>query len=298
MRFVPWRLCALAVWLALPGARVSATDEIIAVESVVLRPLVEAEVPARRTGQLAKIVVHEGATVAEGDVLASLDGRAARMAVRQAQIERDQAATILANELSIEYADKALEVARAELARSLQSNEQFPNSISDSQLDVERLTVEKLQLERRQAEHELELRRFELQLKESALAAAELDLELHDVRAPFAGAVALVRARAGEWVEPGATVVRLVAIDRLRAEGFAPAEAASDALVGAKVQFTLAANGAEYGDAEPVVVAGVVGFVSPEVDPVTGQVRLWAELDNAERRLRPGQQGAMLIHSP
>jgi RND family efflux transporter MFP subunit len=289
----PWRLRALVVCLALPAAMVAAqASDVIEIDSVVLRPLVEAEIPARQTGVLAEILATEGATVQEGDLLASLDSRVAQLAVEKAQLERAQAAAVLANELSIEYADKALEVARAELARSLESNEQFPNSISDSQLDVERLTVEKLQLERRQAEHELELQRFELQVKDNALAAAQLELDLHEVRGPFVGVVALVRERVGEWVEPGDAVLRLVAIDRLRAEGFAPADVASDALVGTEVQFTLAPGDHD----DPVVVAGVVRFVSPEVDPVNGQVRLWAELDNADRRLRPGQQGQLQIH--
>jgi RND family efflux transporter MFP subunit len=265
--------------------------ETLTVDAVVLRPLVEAEVPARQTGVLARIAVDEGAKV-EGDaVLASLDDRAARLAVKKAQLEREQAAAKLANELTIEYADKALEVARAELRRSQESNEQFPNSISDSQLDVERLTVEKLELERKQAEHELALLRFDLQLKENELEAAELQLDLHAVRAPFAGVVALVRGRAGEWVEPGALVLRLVAIDKLRAEGFAPAEAVTDAMTGAAVRFRL--EGVEEARFE-----GRLAFVSPEIDPVTRQVRIWAEIDNVDRRLRPGQQGQLLLEAP
>ena len=109
--------------------------------------------------------------------------------------------------MRIEYAAKALEVARAELRRSEESIEKFAKSISQSQLDVERLTVEKLQLELRQAERERELARFDLRLKEIALEAARLQRDLHDVRAPFAGVVTLVRARAGEWVQPGDRIV-------------------------------------------------------------------------------------------
>jgi macrolide-specific efflux system membrane fusion protein len=36
-------------------------------------------------------------------------------------------------------------------------------------------------------------------------------------------------------------------------------------------------------------------FVSPEVDPITGQVRVWAEIDNREARLRPGQPARMSV---
>jgi RND family efflux transporter MFP subunit len=276
------------------AAPLAAYAEDLTIDAVVLRPMVEAEVPARQTGVLANIAVEEGAAVKAGQSLAALDDRAARLAVAKAQLEREQVFAKASNQLRIHYADKALEVARAEMKRSAESNEQFARSISQSQLDVERLTVEKLELERQQAEHDIALEKFELQLKENAVEAAKLELELHAVRAPFAGVVALVRGRPGEWVEPGAPVLRLVAIDRLRAEGFAPADAANGQLVGAKVRFTLVA---EPGETPPFSggVEGVLRFVSPEVDPVSRQVRIWAEIDNRELQLRPGQQGQLLI---
>jgi multidrug efflux pump subunit AcrA (membrane-fusion protein) len=286
----------------------------ITLDSVVLRPIVEAETPARQVGVLDRIVVAEGATVAAGDVLAALDDRTAKLAVQKAELERDQAQAKVENDLRIQYADKALDVARAEMQRSIESNGQFANSISQSQLDVERLTVEKLELERKQAQRDMESDRFDLQLKETALAAAQLELELHSVRAPFAGVVALVRGRVGEWVQPGAPVLRLVAVDVLRAEGFAPASAVDGLAVGATVRFT-PGNEAERDPAErrggekraattpledsgratPTEFVGKVGFISPETDPVTHQIRLWAEIDNHDHRLRPGQQGQLHI---
>jgi macrolide-specific efflux system membrane fusion protein len=287
-------MCIAIVIAAAIGARSHAGDPLV-VRAVVLRPLVEAEVPARQVGLLQRIAVEEGAAVEAGDLLASLDDRIAALALRQAEIEAAQARAKAANELSLEYADKALEVARAELNRSQESNEKFPNSISGSQLDVERLTVEKLELERRQAEHELELARFDLHLKETARDAARLQLQLHAIEAPFAGVVALVRARAGEWVEPGAPVVRLLAVDPLRAEGFAPADAVNANLLGTEAAFRLAIDEEANADDNPVTFTGVIRFVSPEVDPVTGQVRIWAEIHNPDRRLRPGQQGQLLL---
>jgi len=289
-RSIALSLCLLAS-VAASAQRVFAEDLII--DSVVLRPLVEAEVPARQTGVLAEIAVEEGATVKAGDLLATLDDRAAKLAVAKAELERAQVHAKATNELRIEYADKALEVARAEMKRSSESNDKFARSISQSQLDVERLTVEKLELERRQAEHDVEIDRYELQLKENAVETAKLDLELHGVRAPFAGVVALVRGRAGEWVEPGAPVLRLVAVDRLRAEGFAPASIVASAPVGSRVKFAIAREG----EAAPAndAIEGTLKFISPEIDPVTGQVRIWAEINNAAGQLRPGQQGLLLL---
>ena len=52
-------------------------------------------------------------------------------------------------------------------------------------------------------------------LEPCLVEAAKLELELHSVRAPFAGVVSLVRGRPGEWVEPGSPVLRLVAIDKV-----------------------------------------------------------------------------------
>jgi macrolide-specific efflux system membrane fusion protein len=40
---------------------------------------------------------------------------------------------------------------------------------------------------------------------------------------------------------------------------------------------------------------GRVAFVSPEVDPITGQVRVWAEIENRNGRLRTGQSAKMKI---
>jgi len=264
----------------------TAETTLLRIESVVLRPLHAAEVPAQQTGLLRQIVIEEGQQVAQGQVLALLDARQAKLAVARAKLEYAQAEAKAKNEISILYAEKALEVAKAELRRSSESIEQFAKSISQSQLDVERLTVEKLTLERRQAEHELVLERFGVQLRQTELDAAQLQLSQHQLTAPFAGRVVLVWGRVGEWVEIGAPVLRLVAIDKLRAEGFMLADQASTDLVGKQVTLSVA-NGK--------TVTGTLRFVSPEMEPVTRQVRVWAEIPNAEGALRPGQQGVLEI---
>lgn len=261
----------------------------LVVESVVLRPMLAAEVPAQQTGLLQKVVVSEGERVEAGQLLATLDDRQAKLAVSRAQYEFSQAQEKAKNEISIRYADKALEVAKAELKRSSESIEQFPKSISQSQLDVERLTIEKLSLEREQAEHELVLERYGVKLKQAELDSAQLQLDQHQLIAPFAGRVVLVRGRLGEWVEKGAQVLRLVAVDSLRAEGFLLGEHTKEDLVGKHVTLTID-NGKQQRQ-----FSGVVKFVSPEMEPVTKQVRIWAEIPNVDGALRPGEQGTLEI---
>ena len=259
------------------------------IDSVVLRPLQAAEVPAQQTGVLRQIVVKEGQQVELGQPLALLDDRQAKLAVARAKFELSQADAKAKNEISIRYATKALEVAKAELKRSTESIEQFPKSISQSQLDVERLTIDKLTLEREQAEHDLSLERFGVRLKQTEVDAAKLNLEQHQLTAPFAGRVVLVRGRVGEWVEVGDQVLRLVAVDKLRAEGFLPSEKASADLVGKQVSLLVSM------DEQTIQLPGVIRFVSPEMEPVTRQVRIWAEVDNSQGTLRPGQQGSLVI---
>jgi multidrug efflux pump subunit AcrA (membrane-fusion protein) len=273
--------------LCVCGSAVHAADvPTIVIDSVVLAPLHVAEVPAQQLGVLREIIADEGAIVAEGDVLAKLDARQAELDVAKAKLEAAQAAAKANNRVKVDYAEKSLDVAKAELKRSEESIAQFAKSISQSQLDVERLTVEKLTLERQQAEHELELDRLTLKLKAQELAAAELKREQHVVTAPFAGAVVLVRGRIGEWVEVGAPVLRLVAVDKLRAEGFLTVKNIGSDLVGREVIFR-----GESGS----VAKGRLRFVSPEMDAVSRQVRVWAELDNGDAKLRSGEQGTLEI---
>jgi len=280
-------ILGLFVSLLFPLVTCAAETATLQVGAVVLRPLHEAEVPAEQTGLLRGMAVVEGQRVEQGQLLALLDDREAKLLVVRAKIEQAQAEAKANNQVHIEYAEKGLEVARAELQRSKESIEQFAKSISQSQLDVERLTVEKLTLEQRQAEHELALARFDQQLTQNLLEAAELRLEQHQIRSPFAGRVVLVRGRVGEWVEVGAPVLRLVATDKLRAEGFMPADIASASLVGSQVQLRVESQ------EEPVM--GILRFVSPELDVVTRQVRVWAEIPNRDGLLRPGEQGAMEV---
>ena len=87
----------------------------------------------------------------------------------------------------------------------------------------------------------------------------------------------------------GAPVLRLVAVDKLRAEGFLPAEQASPELVGKRVTFVSTIG------QQSMQATGELRFVSPEMDPVTRQVRVWAALDNSDGAFRPGQQGTMTI---
>ena len=132
-------------------------------------------------------------------------------------------------------------------------------------------------------------------LHEQKLEVAQLEITQRQLRAPFAGSVVEVYVRAAEWVEPGQQVLRMVATKRLKAEGFVPADQVGPQFVGSPVRLAPREDD-RFGvsDAENKF-SGRVVFVSPEMDPITKQVRVWAEIDNNSQRLRPGQRVRMWV---
>ncbi len=270
-------------------ARASDSVPAVEVESVVLRLLEEAEVPAQESGVVTKVAVREGERVKQGQLLTQIDDQVARLAADAAKAQLEIARAKSTNDVRIRFSKKSLEVAQAELRRSTESIGRFPKSVSQSQLDVEELNVQKNQLEAEQAEQERQIAVLEMNSKQNELSAALAEVTRRRILAPFDGVIVQVYVRNGEWVKPGQQALRIVNVDRLKAEGFVPAAKANAALEGKPVQVSVDATG----DAKPF--EGTIVFVSPEVDPITGQVRVWAEVDNRGGKLRPGQGATMLV---
>jgi macrolide-specific efflux system membrane fusion protein len=284
-RLVRLVLATIPAIFALPAW---AADDALEVESVVLRLLEEAEVPAQEAGVLTAVAVREGQRVKQGELLTQIDDQIARLAAEAAQAQYEIARAKAVNDVRIRYAKKALEVSAAELRRSTDSIERFAKSVSRSQLDVEELTVQRNRLEAEQAEHEQEVAKLELNAKTNELTAARAAVDRRRILAPFDGVIVQVYVRKGEWVEPGQQALRIVNARRLKAEGFVTAAQATTELDGKSVKLTVEPDNKEQ-------FSGTIVFVSPEVDPITGQVRVWAEIDNRDGRLRPGQSARMVI---
>jgi macrolide-specific efflux system membrane fusion protein len=151
--------------------------------------------------------------------------------------------------------------------------------------------VQKNRLESEQANHEQQIATLEMKAKEDELTAARTQVARRRIVAPLAGVIVQVNVRIGEWVEPGQQALRIVNVDRLKAEGFIPAERAIAVQTGQSVELTV-----DMGDGPAATRPGALVFISPEVDPITGQVRIWAEIDNRDGVLRPGQPATMRIH--
>lgn len=84
--------------------------------------------------------------------------------------------------------------------------------------------------------------------------------------------------------------MRIIRLNRLRAEAFLASKTLPLDLVGRPARLVIDVPGKA-----PVSFEGKLVFVSPEIDPVNGQVRVWAEIDNHDLSLRPGQTGTLVI---
>jgi RND family efflux transporter MFP subunit len=272
----------LAGWSADPAAE-------LRLPGVVLTLMEQVDVPAREAGVLLAPAVTEGTTVEEGKQLGRIDDAEAQLLKARATTDVQQARELVGNNIKVRFAKKSSEVATAELQRAIEAGEKFAKSVSQTELDRLKLVADKSTLEIEQAEQELSQARLTLALKQHDLDRAELQVQRRKVTAPITGMVVQWKRHKGDWVEPGTPVVRIVRLNKLRAEGFAPASKLSLADTGRPVTLTVDVAG------QPTDFAGVLAFVSPEIDPVNGQVRFWAEIENPKLQLRPGQTGTLLV---
>jgi macrolide-specific efflux system membrane fusion protein len=267
-----------------PGATVT-------VEDVQVTLVADVQAPARQDGVLAALFVKEGDLVQQGAELGRLDSALASIDERLARTEFEISRLRAENDVDRRFAQKSLEVAKSELARSLESVTNFPRSISKTELDRLRLVVEKTALSIEQSDRDLREAGLTRSLKEQSVAAAKKQLNDHQITAPAAGMVVQVFRHAGEWLNRGDPVVRIIRLDRLRIEAFVDGTQFGANLVGCPLTLT---TKLPPGD----VVGrfhGRIAFVSPEVQPVNGQVRVWADVENPQLTLRPGVHGTLTI---
>ncbi len=281
---------ALALAAAGSAATAQAADVRIEIGSVLVKLVEQVEVSAEEAGVLAEVAVREGAMVSEGDLLARIVDDDARVGFQRAEIELDIARRRASIDVNVRYAAKSAAVAKAELQRSIDSRKRFSRSISDTEMDRLQLVVDRAELEVEQAKHEFEIAACTQRVKENALQAAEQQLRRRKIVAPIDGMVVDVRRRRGEWVEPGQTVVRILRLDRLRAEGFINAEQVGEKLAGQSVVLKVDLPGRPGAEFD-----GKLVFLSPEIDPINGQVRVWAEIENPKLLLRPGMRAEMVV---
>lgn len=250
------------------------------------------QVPVREAGQLESLLVREGDLVAVGQELGQVDSELPRIERTQAEYELEVARKQAENDVNVRFAAAAWEVAKAHLLRAEEANRKVPGSIPEAEVEERRLAAEKAKLQIEQSKHELDVAKITQKGKTGLVDLTDAKLRRRTISAPIKGVVVEVFKKPGEWLNPGDPVVRVLRMDRLRVEGFLSADRSAAAKAGTAITVE-----SVLADGRREKFAGNIMFVSPEVEAVTNQVRVWAEVENPRLLLRPGSQASMTIVS-
>lgn len=279
----------LGFWL---GACTCLRSQEIRLESAVTQVLEAVDTPAQRSGVLESLNVREGETVKKGDSLGKILDDGSRLKYDRARYEYAIASQISKDETLVKYASKSLEVTRAELARSESANRSVDLAVSDTELDHLRLVVSKAELEVEKSLIEFEVAKLNERRREVDLKETKFELSKHEIISPIEGQVAIVKKRAGEWIETGDSVLRIVRIDRLRVEGWVSVEQAIQIQTDQTAEVVI-----QVPNRENITKQGKVTFVSLEANPVDRKIRIWVEIDNRDLKLRPGLRAEVVVTS-
>ncbi|MDC0308057.1 MAG: HlyD family efflux transporter periplasmic adaptor subunit [Planctomycetaceae bacterium] len=269
-----------------------AESQSIPVKFVQVTLLDEADLAAPESGRCFELLVKEGQLIDRGALLVRLDDTQESIEVTHATKELEIARLKSTNKIDVEIAQKAEGAAKSKLKRKEDSRAKYPKSIPEEEIEELRFLAQKTASEIAKAKFDLELAQHEAELAANALLSAKDKLDRRQVRSPINGMVVEVDVNEGEWVETGRKLVRVVRLDRLRVAGFVPLKYLPDELIGQDAELTLIREGREN-----VSLTVQIGFVSPEANPVSGERRIWVEIDNSKGTLFPGMTAKLEINA-
>ena len=221
-------------------------------------------IKSRIDGEIARVNFEEGQEVNEGDLMFTLDDRAAKAALQQAEatLERDKA---------------QLERYRLEVTRQ---SGLATRGVATAQKLEDTMTNE--------AVYEATVR-----ASEAAVETARVNLAYTVIKAPITGrtgSVALKRGNVVKAVDTTPVVMPLVTITQLRPiyVAFTVAERYLSALRAARAAGPVPVT-VNVPDQKPEPISGTLTFIDNQVDTATGTISLKAGCTNDDERLWPGQ---------
>ena len=221
------------------------------------------DVRAQVSAAIRDVLVREGDTVRQGQVLFILDDRNER-----AQLERAQA--------QISKDEAALADARRQLKRSEDLLAQ--NFISQGAVDVQRTAVQ--------------TQEAAVAASRAAVHAAQVALSYMTVSAPQEGRLGAITMHPGAYVSPGgAALVTISQLHPVLVSFSLPQRHLVDALAALKTRaavIEVRAAEAWSGHARAATASAPLVFVDNMVDTASGTVRARAEVDNRDGRWWPG----------
>lgn len=189
-------------------------------------------------------------------------------------------------QINLELDALLLEAARAETEQAAQELEDSERRLGVAKSLAQRRAVPANEIDSLAAEVRIDgagLKR--LQAIQKRLAAR---LQRHKLVAPFGGIISRKLVEQGEWIQPGQTVVELVASTGLRIDFQAPQSVYPKLDPSTKVRIKLDALPGQNFD-------GVIETIIPVADPSTRTFLIRAALNNSEVKLAPGMSANAVL---
>jgi multidrug efflux system membrane fusion protein len=225
-----------------------------------VQPLNAVTIKTRIDGQLDHTAFTEGEEVHQGDVLAQVDPRMYHAQLGQAVAKQAQDKATLAN-------------ARIDLAR-------YQKLVANAYTSAQQAETQKAVVAQLEAQ---------VQQDDAAIAMAQLQVDFTTIRAPLGGRVGLSLVDPGSIIHASdpTGIVSITQMAPIAALFAVPQDDLPDVLT-AMAQGDVPVE-AYTRDIGKLLAVGRLVFVDSVVDQATGQIKLKAVFDNADRMLWPGQ---------
>ncbi len=254
----------------------------VVVENAILKTIETTAIAAQVAGVIENFEAKEGMAITAGQLLGKVRDEAVRIELESLKTAVEVAKKKQQNDIDKRLAIKSSAVADNEYQRAVKANLQVRDTYPINEIDRLKLLADRAKLEIERAEHMQDMAGLEVKQAESEYRKAYEVFNRHKIQSPVTGVIVGVEKHIGEWVEPGVNLLRIVRLDRLRIEGFVNAELSGMELDGRSARVIMDLAG------KPHEATAKVVFVSPDVNSVNNQVRVYLELDNSQGLYRPG----------
>ncbi|MEM7720010.1 MAG: efflux RND transporter periplasmic adaptor subunit [Pseudomonadota bacterium] len=259
--------------------------------AVILRGRTEAirevEVRAETTGRVISAPLRRGETIAEGQLMCSLDPGTRQIALA------DERARLQEAEARLPEAEARLAEAEARLIEA-EINDRAASRLSEGGFASETrvastvAAVEAARAGVQGAKSGVTSADAGIKSAAASVAAAENELEKLDMHAPFAGLLESDTAELGSLLQPGSLCGTIIQLDTIKLVGFVPEISVDRVEIGATA-------GARLSSGREVV--GEVTFISRSADPTTRTFRVDVEVNNSDLSIRDGQTAEIAIEA-
>lgn len=278
--------------------RMASAQRQLTLNACVVMLIDDIDVPARETGVLLKLNVQEGQPVQQNDLLGNIDDQIIQRKRDEVAAKLKAAEKKASSTVEIDYATAAFQVAEKEY--EINHELRRKNSISLIEYEKSALAKTQAQLSIDKTRSDLEIEQLTTEAQRVELDAVNDSIARHQIGSPIDGNVFEIYKQAGEWVQTGDKVLRVVRMNRLRVQGFVEADQFDPHEIKGRrvvVEARLARDRVES-------FPGHVTHVDLEKhgdsqSSMGSRFMIWAEVDNRSEEnewlLRPGADVTMAI---